>query len=112
MNIITEIEKKGKNFLVGISLNPEINGKKLNIHSIRTVFPKDTLEWINWISQGKALYLNEEKVPDLLLANPRLPEDVAKTPALLQKTQNFQSDRQTNLTDSALNFLTGDKTHR
>jgi len=62
VNIITEIEVNRKNILVGIALNPEINGKKLNINSIRTVFPKDFSEWENWINQGKALYLNEEKM--------------------------------------------------
>jgi hypothetical protein len=61
VNVITKIEKNCKNILVGISLNPEINGNKLNVNSIRTIFPKDTYEWKNWISQGKALYLNEEK---------------------------------------------------
>ena len=62
VNIITEIEANRKNILVGIALNPEINGKKLNINSVRTVFPKDFSEWENWINQGKALYLNEEKM--------------------------------------------------
>ena len=62
-----------------------------NTPSIRTVFPKDTLEWINWINQDKALYVNKEKVLGLLLANSRLPEDVAKTPALIQKLNNFQN---------------------
>ena len=91
INIITEMEKNGKNFLAGIALNPEVNGKTLNIHSIRTVFPKDTFEWINWINQDKALYVNKEKVLGLLLANSRLPEDVAKTPALIQKINDFQN---------------------
>jgi hypothetical protein len=62
VNVITEIEADGKNILVGIALNPEVNGKNLNINSIRTVFPKDFSEWENWISQGKALYLNKEKM--------------------------------------------------
>jgi len=61
INIITEIRQNGKNFLVGIALNPEINGNKLNINSVRTVFPKDIHEWQNWINQGKALYVNEAK---------------------------------------------------
>jgi len=60
VNIITEIETNGKNILVGIALNPEVNGKKLNINSVRTVFPKDISEWKNWIIQGKALYLNKK----------------------------------------------------
>jgi len=62
VNVITEIEINGKNILVGIAINPEVNGKKLNINSVRTVFPKDFSEWENWISRGKALYLNKEKM--------------------------------------------------
>jgi len=62
VNIITEIEINRKNILVGIALNPEVNGKKLNINSIRTVFPKDFSEWKNWIIQGKTLYLNEKRM--------------------------------------------------
>jgi hypothetical protein len=75
VNIVTEIESNGKNILVGISLNPEVNGKRLNVNSVRTVFPKDIPEWLNWIEQGKALYINDAK-KERLLANPRHPEDV------------------------------------
>jgi hypothetical protein len=39
------------------------------------VFPKDVLEWENWIRQGKALYLDKEKVE--AVANTRNPGDVA-----------------------------------
>jgi len=66
INIITEIKRDGKNFLVGISLNPAVKGEKLEIHSVRNVFPKDTIEWINWINQNKGLYFNKEKVLNLL----------------------------------------------
>jgi len=74
---------------VGISLNPEVDGAKLNINSIRTVFPKDMSEWANWISQDKALYIDKEKVSDLL-ANPRNPEDVTNNPTLIKKLQEFK----------------------
>ena len=30
------------------------------------VFPKDNAEWLNWINQGKALYLNKEKIQNLI----------------------------------------------
>ncbi len=79
VNVITEIEKDGKNFLVGIALNPQVKGEKLNINSIRTVFPKDIPEWKNWIDQGKATYINKEKVKRFE-ANPRTPEDVTTNP--------------------------------
>jgi hypothetical protein len=77
INVITEMQYKGKNFLVGISLSPVVNGKKLKSNNIRNVFPKDTLEWINWINQGKGLYFQKEKVLNLLDQQRINPADVA-----------------------------------
>lgn len=65
-NIIVPLQKDGKNFIVGLSLNPTVGGKVLEINSIRNVFPKDNSEWLNWISQGKALYLDKEKIQTLI----------------------------------------------
>lgn len=65
-NIIVPLQKNGKNFIVGLSLNPTVGGKALEINSIRNVFPKDNSEWLNWISQGKALYLDKEKIQTLI----------------------------------------------
>ena len=65
-NIIVPLQKDGKNFIVGLSLNPTVGGRSLEINSIRNVFPKNNYEWLNWISQGKALYLNKEKVQTLI----------------------------------------------
>ena len=63
-NIIVEIEKDGKNFLVGLSLNSDYRG--IAINDIRGLFPKETANWLNWIQEGKALYLNKEKVQKLI----------------------------------------------
>lgn len=49
-----------------MSLRPIVNGSHLEINSIRNVFPKDNSEWLNWINQGKALYLNKEKIQILI----------------------------------------------
>lgn len=65
-NIIVPLQKDEKNFIVGLSLNPTVGGKALEINSIRNVFPKDNSEWLNWISQGKALYLDKEKIQTLI----------------------------------------------
>lgn len=63
-NIIVEIEKDGKNFLVGLSLNYNRTG--IDVNSIRGLFPKETFKWLYWIQEGKALYLNKEKVQNLI----------------------------------------------
>ena len=65
-NIIIPLQKGGKNFIVGLSLNPMVGGRKLEINSIRNVFPKNNSEWLNWISQGKTLYMDKEKIQTLI----------------------------------------------
>ena len=65
-NIIVPLQKDGKNFLVGLSLNPIVGGRNLEINSIRNVFPKDNAEWLNWIDQGKNLYLDKERIQTLI----------------------------------------------
>ncbi len=63
-NIIVEIQKDGKNFLIGLSLNYTRDG--LDVNSIRGLFPKDFYKWLMWIQNGEALYLNKEKVQNLI----------------------------------------------
>lgn len=65
-NIVVGIESNGKQFIVGLSLNPIVNGKALEVNSIRNVFPKDNAEWLNWISQGKLLYVDKQKIQVLI----------------------------------------------
>ena len=63
-NIIVEIRKNGKNFIVGLSLNYQHDG--LTVNSIRGLFPKDTREWLTWIQNGKSLYLDKEKIQTMI----------------------------------------------
>lgn len=59
-NIIVEISKDGKNFLIGLHFNLRQNGILINL--IRGLFPKDLHEWLNWIQQGKLLYVDKKKI--------------------------------------------------
>ncbi|MGN1211254.1 MAG: hypothetical protein ACI4TM_06170, partial [Candidatus Cryptobacteroides sp.] len=63
-NVIVGIEHNGKQFIVGIHFNQSHNG--LQVSSIRGIFPKDNAEWLNWIDQGKADYLNKTKIQALI----------------------------------------------
>ncbi|MFV0554437.1 MAG: hypothetical protein ACK5LR_07005, partial [Mangrovibacterium sp.] len=63
-NLITSIKQGDKRFLVGVHFNQNKNG--ITVNSIRGLFPKDTAEWLNWISQDKAIYLNKEKIQNLI----------------------------------------------
>ncbi len=65
-NIVVEIQSNDKNFVIGLALRPKVGGRVLEINSIRNVFPKDNAEWLNWISQGKALYLDKERIQTLI----------------------------------------------
>ena len=65
-NIIVPLQKDGKNFIVGLSLSPIVGGRRLEINSVRNVFPKDNAEWLNWITQGKALYIDKTKIQTLI----------------------------------------------
>ena len=59
-NIITELQYNEKNFLVGIHFNT-YNANCISVSNIRGIFPKDNHEWLNWILQGKALYLKKKR---------------------------------------------------
>jgi len=63
-NVIAEIQKDGKNFVVGIHFNQ--NPRGMVVSDIRGLYPKDNAEWLNWITQGKLLYANKEKIQNLI----------------------------------------------
>lgn len=58
------MEYKGKQFLVGVHFNQQHRGT--SVSDIRGLFPKDNAEWLNWISQGKATYLDHKKIKALI----------------------------------------------
>lgn len=63
-NVIVGIAHNGKQFLVGVHFNQSHRG--MEVSDIRGIFPKDNAEWLNWISQGKADYLDKEKIQALI----------------------------------------------
>jgi hypothetical protein len=63
-NVIVELERDGKKFVVGVHFNQ--NHRGIEVSDIRGLFNKDTAEWLNWVNHGKALYLNKEKIQALI----------------------------------------------
>lgn len=63
-NVIVELKYNSKNFLIGVYFN-QIH-RNIVISDIRGLFPKDIHEWLNWIHQGKALYLDKSKIQILI----------------------------------------------
>lgn len=59
-NVIVNIEKDGKNFLVGVFFNQIRDG--FEVSSIRGLFNRDNMDWMHWIQQGKMIYGNKEKI--------------------------------------------------
>lgn len=63
-NVIVELSKDGKNFVVGLTLHSAYRGVEVN--DIRGLFPKDTEKWLNWIKENKSLYLNKQKIQGII----------------------------------------------
>ena len=63
-NVIIEKQTGVKKYLVGVHFNNKRN--EIEILSIRGIFPKDTAHWLNWITQGKMIYINKEKIQTLI----------------------------------------------
>ena len=67
-------QEEGRQFLVGLALEPVVKGKKLEYNSVRNVFPKNFHDRIHWINQGKLLRADGKKeieaIIDALRINP------------------------------------------
>ncbi len=74
-NVIVEIVRDGKNFVVGVHFNQTRRG--VEVSDIRGLFPKDNAEWLNWINQGKLLYVDKEKIQTLIDQQRTNPAEVA-----------------------------------
>jgi hypothetical protein len=110
-NIIVPLQKDGKNFIVGLSLNPTVGGRKLEINSIRNVFPKDNSEWLNWINQDKALYIDKEKIQTLIDQQRTNLADVAylDLDSVANVMENFENPKVSdeNVADGGIMFRNG-----
>ena len=63
-NAIVEIQHDVKNFVVGIHFNQKRG--RAEVSSIRGLYPKDNAEWLNWVNQGKLLYVDKNKIQTLI----------------------------------------------
>jgi len=59
-NIIANIKKYDKNFLVGVFFNQHRDG--FEVTSIRGLFNRDNIDWLRWIQQGKMIYGNKDEI--------------------------------------------------
>lgn len=64
-NLIVDIKRGDKHFLVGVTLNYKAGD--IEINSVSGLFPKDSLEWLKWIQDGKAIRIDQkEKVQSII----------------------------------------------
>lgn len=62
-NVVVNIKQGEKNFLAGIHFNQKTRGYEVS--DLRTLYPKDNIEWLNWIGQGKMIYGNKKELQAL-----------------------------------------------
>ena len=63
-NVIVNLSRDNKNFLVGVFFNQERDG--LEVSSIRGLFNRDNIDWLRWIDQGKMIYGNKKEIQVLI----------------------------------------------
>lgn len=121
-NMIIGIEDNGRQFLVGISINPTIKGRVLEINSIRNVFPKNNHEWVNWINEGKLLRVDGKKEIQDIIAKLRMNPvafDYVDLDNAAKIVENFknptireQNNNAVESVDDGVRYRTGDFTPR
>ena len=76
-NLIIDLTRNGKHFLVGVTLN--YRKGELAVNSISGLFPKENHEWIKWIQDGKAIRIDQkEKVLSLIDSLRTNPEEAER----------------------------------
>lgn len=76
-NLIIDLTRNGKHFLVGVTLN--YRKGEVAVNSISGLFPKENHEWIKWIQDGKAIRIDQkEKVLSLINSLRTNPEEAER----------------------------------
>ena len=63
-NVIVNLSRDNKNFLVGVFFNQ--NQRGYDVSDIRGLFNRDNIDWIRWIDQGKMIYGNKKEIQVLI----------------------------------------------
>ena len=73
-NLIVDLTRGGKHFLVGVTMGYQVGDESIN--SVSGLFPKENHEWIKWIQDGKAIRIDQkEKVLSLINSLRTNPEE-------------------------------------
>ena len=63
-NVIVNLSRNDKNFLVGVFFNQKQRGYEVS--DIRGLFNRDNIDWIRWIDHGKMIYGNKKEIQVLI----------------------------------------------
>ena len=60
--VLTEIQHEGKNYVAAIQVNRKMG--KVEVNTIRSIYPKDGAQIANWIEEGLSEYVDKEKMSE------------------------------------------------
>ena len=87
-NLIVDLTKGEKHFLVGVTL--DYRKGELAVNSVSGLFPKENHEWIKWIQDGKAIRIDQkEKVLSLIDSLRTNPEEAERIGLNLNSVANI-----------------------
>ena len=68
-NLIVDVKRGDKHFLVGVTLNYKAGD--IEINSVSGLFPKDSVEWLKWIQDGKAIRIDQKRKVQAIIDSQR-----------------------------------------
>ena len=90
-NLIIDLTRNGKHFLVGVTL--DYRKGEVAVNSISGLFPKENHEWIKWIQDGKAIRIDQkEKVLSLINSLRTNPEEAERIGLNLDSAAKIVND--------------------
>ena len=90
-NLVIDVSRGDKHFLVGVTLNYNADG--IEINSVSGLFPKESHEWIKWIQDGKAIRIDQkDKVQDLISSLRTNPAESARIGLDLNRAAKIVED--------------------
>lgn len=92
--ILTELQSKGKNIIVAVTLGKD--GVDVDFNIISSIFGKGENNIVDWLNKGYARYINKEKALDYLHHSDRNISEALRNPKLVSAAkivENFENPK-------------------
>ena len=92
--ILTELQSKGKNIMVAVTLGKD--GVDVDFNIISSIFGKGENNIVDWLNKGYARYINKEKALDYLHHSDRNISEALRNPKLVSAAkivENFENPK-------------------